>query len=386
MHHFFTFISPLQEELHQYLAVLLSLSNPVVFSLITAVIIIAVMFFAMRNTILPRQKKILLEKEAAEVHNIRLMAMFAELDPDPVLRINSMGEIIFINPAAEKSGLGDIVGKQINHIFPSLEINTGEFISRNKELEFDFNFAGKYFSVLVKGIRDLNIAQVYMHDVSSLKEKEEELKGFSKYLQEKVEEERKRIARELHDDIGQKMVVLKLSLQNDINKLTGCEESPELLRNSRLIEGISGDLRAMAHSLIPSALEETGLYSSVINLTEAVGIQNPVKGRVEFKGMNERLNINLEISIFRIIQEALNNIVKYSRAKEYNIELAKTAKSLRLMISDDGAGFDLNNKIKGKGMGIRNMKERAEMHGGTFRIITSPGEGTVLMINIPVGQ
>lgn len=386
MHHLLTLITPLQQELHQYLTVLLNFSNPVFFSLLTAVIIFAVMFFAMRNSILPRQKKMLLEKQAAEVNNIRLMAMFAELDPDPVLRINSSGEIIFINPAAEKSGLGNIVGKPITDVFPSLKINCADFISLNKKMEFDFSFAGRYFSVHVKGISDLRIAQAYMHDISSLKEKEEELKGFSKYLQEKVEEERKRIARELHDDIGQKMVILKLSLQNDISKLTGSDESVELLRNSRLIEGISGDLRAMAHSLIPSALEETGLHSSIINLIDTFDIQSPVKGHVRFTGMKERLNINLEISIFRIIQEAVNNIIKYSGAKEYNIELAKKDKSLRLMISDDGAGFDLSDKIKHKGMGIRNMKERAEMHGGTFKIITSPGEGTVIMINFPLGE
>ncbi|MCU7514208.1 MAG: hypothetical protein ACM3UR_09095 [Bacteroidota bacterium] len=133
MHHLLTIITPLQKELHQYLTVLLNFSNPVFFSLLTAVIIFAVMFFAMRNSILPRQKKMLLEKQAAEVNNIRLMAMFAELDPDPVLRINSSGEIIFINPAAEKSGLGNIVGKPITDVFPSLKINSADFISLNKK-------------------------------------------------------------------------------------------------------------------------------------------------------------------------------------------------------------------------------------------------------------
>lgn len=383
----------LSEELHEYLSVLSDFRNPIVFSVILLVIIFFVIYLAMRNTVLPMQNKMEQEKIELKASNLRLMAIFAELDPDPVIRVNSSGEIIFVNPAAQKGGFNELIGKPITGIISMLKIHPEEFIRDNKELTFTFYFEDKFYSVFVKGISYLNIAQFYMHDITELKDKEEELrasqtelKEFSKYLQQKIEEERKRISWELHDDIGQKMVLLKLSLQKDFKNVTKDESSLEMERNIRQLEDIWRDIRAIAHSLIPSTLEQIGLYFSVINLMETFELQSSVKGSLEFDDPENRLDVNLEISIFRIIQEAINNIVKYSKAREYNIGLKRKSNTLRLIISDDGAGFDLTEKRKDKGMGLRNMKQRAELHGGTFKIISAPMEGTVIMINFPLGE
>ncbi|MGE5680098.1 MAG: ATP-binding protein [Bacillota bacterium] len=381
------------EELMEYLSLLCDFRNPIFFSMFTAILLVVIFLIAMRNTFLPQQKKILFEKGQLETRNMRLMAIFAELDPDPVLRINSSGEIIFTNPAAKKEGMEHFLGQSFTKVISTLRIDPDEFIKENKEYVFSFYFSDKYYSVLIKGVNYLNIAQIYMHDITELKKKEEalkqsqlELKDFSRYLQEQIEEERRRIARELHDDIGQKLVLLKLSLQKDISSFASENELNILEKNSRLIENISSDIKAMAHSLIPSTLEETGLYSSLIKLIETVDLQSSVKGNLDFINIEEKLDVKLEISIYRIIQEAINNIVKYSKAKEYNIQLIRKSGSLCLLISDEGIGFNLEKNLKGKGMGLRNMKERAEIHGGTFKISSSPDEGTTIMINFPMGE
>lgn len=378
------------DDLREYLSLLSDFRNPVTLSLITALVILTILFLAMRNAVLPRQKKILFEKNLLESKNIRLMAIFAELDPDPVLRIDKNGEIIFTNPAAQNSGFDELIGKPISDIFSMLNIDAAEFIRDNKEAHFNFYFLDKYYSVLIKGISYLNIAQAYMHDITELKLKEEqlensrkELKEFSRYLQDKIEEERKRISRELHDDIGQKLVLLKINLQKDMNELTSCYESEAFYRNARIIEDISKEVKTIAYSLRPSTLEEIGLYSSLVKLIETVKIQSSIKGNLDFINIEERMDLSLEVSIYRIVQEAISNIVKYSKATEFDIQLVRRGKSLRLVISDNGEGFDVEKTAQIKGMGIRNMQERTETHGGTFRIISSPVEGTLIMINFP---
>ncbi|MGE5403112.1 MAG: ATP-binding protein [Ignavibacteriales bacterium] len=385
------FNSALSEEIAEYFSLLCDFRNPVFFSIFTALLLIAIFLLAMRNTVLPQQKKILLEKSQIESRNIRLMAIFAELDPDPVLRINHSGEIIFINPAARSQGLEQLIGKPVSNILPALDIEPEVLIKENKESVLDFYFSDRYYSVLVKGISYLDIAQVYMHDVTELKLKEKELKNsqtelkeFSRYLQEQIEDERKRIARELHDDIGQKLVLLKLGLQKDMSSLDIPEDSHVFQKNSRLIEDISRDVKTIAHSLIPSTLEEIGLYSSLIKLIETVDLQSSVNGSLDFIDIEGRLDLKLEISIYRIIQEAVNNIVKHSKANEFSIQLIKKHDALRLLISDDGMGFNSRGDTQSRGMGIRNMKERAEIHGGTFKISSSPMEGTIIMINFPL--
>lgn len=385
-------IISIPDDLREYFNALFDPRNPVVLSLILLAIIVIVIILAFRNTVLPKQNKMQLENIALEASNMRLMAIFAELDPDPVLRIDNTGSIIFVNPAAKEHGFYDIIGKPVTNIISVLKINPEEFIKFNKEISFPFYFQNRYYSVLVKGINNLNIAQFYMHDITELKAKEEELsrsqaelKEFSKYLQQKIEEERKRLARELHDDIGQKMVLLKLNMQKDFLNLTQREDSPEMMRNDRLLESITSDIKEIAHSLVPSKMEEIGLQASLINLIESFNLQSSISGNIEFDNLEERLDINLEISIYRIIQEAVNNIIKYSKAKDYFIELSRKPNYLRLIVADDGMGFDLSNKSNNKGMGLRNMQERAGLHGGTFKIITSPNQGTVIKISFPIG-
>ncbi|MGE5681425.1 MAG: sensor histidine kinase [Bacillota bacterium] len=209
-----------------------------------------------------------------------------------------------------------------------------------------------------------------------------ELNEYSRAQQKIVEEERKRISRELHDDIGQQMVLLKLTLQKDFCELTHTENPEVFTRNAILIDNISKDLKDISFRLFPYSLEETGLYSSLTKLMEAIQQKSGIRGQLDFISTSGRLGYDLEIAIYRIVQEAISNIVKYSGAKEYNVQLIKRNDALRLIISDEGKGFDPEESVKG--MGIRNMKQRAGIYRGVLKINSSKEEGTKIVVDFPM--
>lgn len=388
----FLFIEPFAEGWETYLNYLLDFRNPVIFASIATLILIIILFISIRNTVLPQKNKMLAEQMALENKNLRLIFLFADLDPDPILRIDTNGQIIFSNPAAKRCGLGEIIGKPISSILSDNEIDIEELISNNKEKNLILIYSDRYYSIKICGVSYLNIAQIYMHDITELKVKEtaledsqKELKQFSRYLQNKIEEERKRISRELHDELGQKLVLLKINLQKDLIELTGSENSQVFTKHARMIDDAVRDVKDIAFSLRPSSLEEIGLYFALINLMERIEEKTCIKGKLSFIDISDRLEFDLETTIYRIVQEAISNIVKYAGVNEYDVNLKKRQDSLLLIISDSGKGFLLNEVPKNKGMGLKNMQERAEMQAGIFKISSSSEEGTIISVFFPLG-
>lgn len=376
--------SVLLEELKEYFSVFKDFNNPVYSSILVSLIIVSVLYITMRSIVFPQRVKHSLEKKNLNLQNTRLMALFADLDPDPVIRVDSKGKIIFLNPAACANGFEEFMGRTVTEVFPSLALGWDDFISQNGIISQYDSFKDKHYAIHVNGINYLNIAQVYMHNVTELKlnqealeKSERELRNFSRYLQVKIEEERQRISRELHDGIGQNLILLKMNLQKSFTELTGRDDSPAYLGNARIIEQAVTDLKTIAYVLKPLVLEEIGLVPALISLVSTIQKQSSIRGAIDFINLKERLGHDLETSIYRITQEALSNIVKYSRAEEFNIQLINKNDSVRLIISDNGNGFDTEKCHNG--MGIKNMKERAESHNGSFRISSSGEDGTVLV-------
>lgn len=374
----------LLDELKEYFNVFKDFNNPVYSAILVALIIVVVLYITMRSIVIPQRVRHSLERENLSLQNARLIALFADLDPDPVIRIDSSGKIIFLNPAACANGFEEFKGKIVTEVFPSLAIGWNGFIADNGAISLYDCFQDKHYAIHVNGISYLNIAQVYMHNVTELKlnqqaleQSEHELRNFSRYLQIKIEEERQRISRELHDGIGQNLIILKMNLHKSLSELTGRDDSPAYLGNARIIEQAVTDLKNIAYMLKPRVLEEIGLVPALISLVSTIQKQSSIHGTIDFINLKERLDHDLETSIYRITQEALSNIVKYSNADEFNIQLINKSDSLRLIISDDGNGFDAGKFFTG--MGIKNMKERAESHNGSFRICSSKEDGTVLV-------
>lgn len=389
---FYILQSNIFDEVKEYLKLLQDYRNPVNFSLLITVLVLVILYLTARYIVIPQQRNYSNMEKKLKMQNVRLMALFADLDPDPLLRVDSMGEIIFTNPAAENKGFNEFTGKHISTILPSFNLELKSFIEKNESFMFYEEMMGKHYSVQINGIGYLNVAQIYLHDITQLKTQQEaleksqkELEEFSNHLQNKIEEERQRISREIHDGVGQNLILLRLYLQKRLTDLTGNENSPEYLEISRILGQITNDLKEISHSLKPIILVEIGLIPALITLVDNIKRKSNMQGNISFIDMEERLDSGLETTIFRIVQEALSNIIKYSGAKEFNIQLLKKSSSIRLIISDDGRGFDLNKTGNKKGMGIKNMQERTKSHNGTFRITSSPEDGTIIFADFPPG-
>ncbi len=195
------------------------------------------------------------------------------------------------------------------------------------------------------------------------------------------EEERKEIGKELHDNIGQLLATSKLYL--DLAKSTADDTTKEMISLS--LESISyviNGVREISHSLIPPTLGDLGLISSIKDLIETFTRTQPLEIKFNYSFFNEDLlPENQKLMVFRIIQEQLNNIIKHANAREVVITLKNMDKLLWLEVKDDGKGFDAK-KIR-KGIGLANIKNRAELFGGKMEIISDAGEGCLINVMVP---
>jgi PAS domain S-box-containing protein len=225
-----------------------------------------------------------------------------------------------------------------------------------------------------------------MEDISERKELEAELIMKERIRQKQIaqaavnaqEKERADIGKELHDNISQMLTSTKLFL--DILKNKAPDEM--LDRSLKNINTIITEIRNISRSLVPSSIEDLGLIASLNDLMDNIRATNIID--VEFypdPEVEQLINANYKLTLYRIVQEQINNIVKHSSASSVLIELFAEENSIHLTITDDGRGFDLDT-VK-KGQGLKNMRSRAELLNGTSEIITSPGKGCKLKVNIP---
>ncbi|OGO42771.1 MAG: hypothetical protein A2Z05_07640 [Chloroflexi bacterium RBG_16_60_22] len=207
------------------------------------------------------------------------------------------------------------------------------------------------------------------------------------------EEERKRIARELHDETSQVIASLTASLEAATAMLPGDAEKPRamLKKAQGLSINILDDVHKLIYDLRPSLLDDLGLEAAARWLTEvnleAAGIN------VTFKttGRQRRLAPGIEVTLFRVIQEAVNNIARHSRARNTSLSLQYRRNAIRVQVKDDGQGFDVEEAISSRerprGLGLVGMKERVAIAGGTLDIRSDPVKGgTEIIIEIPLNK
>lgn len=200
------------------------------------------------------------------------------------------------------------------------------------------------------------------------------------------EDERRRIARELHDQAGQALTALILNLEM-------AEQSRQAVDPQRLarLRGIAEDtlaeLRRMIYDLRPTILDDLGLAAAVRwYVKESVEPQG-LQVTMRIAAPDDRLPRHIETAVFRIVQEALTNIVKHAQARHAAVDIAVTPQDVRMVITDDGRGFDLSAVATRRegGMGLLGMRERAELLGGSLRMASREGDGTRVEAVIPVG-
>ena len=288
-----------------------------------------------------------------------------------------------------------ILGRSHYEVFPDLpdrwkEMNrrglAGETL-RADEDRWDREGGTKWVRWEIRPWRNLDTSPggilIFAEDITHRKQTEEALSGMTRKLVEAQELERARIARELHDDINQRLAVLAIEVdrlreRNDLPR----EVQGNLLELQNLTGDISSRVYALSHELHSSTLDALGLARGMKGWCKEFGARQGME--INFKS-NElpRLSPDISLCLFRVVQEALQNAAKHSGAKGIEVQLTEHAGEIHLVVSDSGKGFDIGAARRNGGLGLTSMQERVRLIGGTLEIDSKPPAGTTIRVHVP---
>ena len=219
-------------------------------------------------------------------------------------------------------------------------------------------------------------------DAAIILERERGLKA----IIEATEDERKRIAKDLHDGIVQTLTGLSLRLQKQFSSLAVDDnQKVEFASSQSMLDESISEVRTISHQMMPRVLAEMGLIPALDDMLNKSLGNTEIKYEFEHhKVEGERFAENIEVSLYRISQELINNIIKHSEAKSVSIQLLKTKSHLVLVVEDNGKGFKFNSVENRNGIGLMNISSRAKAMNGEVNYQPSPQQGTVATIRIPL--
>jgi signal transduction histidine kinase len=222
------------------------------------------------------------------------------------------------------------------------------------------------------------------HEIDERTQAEEVRLRLLRQLVSAQEDERRRISRELHDQLGQEISALglKLSHLKSTHKLDASIQA-EIESLEQLTKRLDSDVDFLVWQLRPTGLDDLGLNEVLSDYTENWSKTFGIRVRTHTE-LEARLPTEIETVLYRISQEALNNIAKHAAAKDVSIELMCSQNIVSLTIRDDGKGFDTSAPTHPRAFGLRGMRERASLIGGSFTIESQPDAGTVIQIRVPV--
>ncbi|HEX7285641.1 MAG TPA: PAS domain S-box protein [Candidatus Angelobacter sp.] len=231
--------------------------------------------------------------------------------------------------------------------------------------------------------RLVGVYAIYL-DITERKHAEENLRNLTFRLIQIQEEERARLARELHDDVNQRLAVMAFRLDHLKQECKEPALNEQLETLSKIAHGVCTDIRHVARHLHPSHLEIVGLVSALAGFCLEYGKQNGIGVEFVHSRVPETLPKELTLCLYRVAQEAVHNAHKHSGTGKIQVELTADLKSLRLVVSDSGTGFDPDQARSGAGLGLVSMAERLHGVGGEFRIQSHPGGGTCVEACAPL--
>jgi PAS domain S-box-containing protein len=222
-------------------------------------------------------------------------------------------------------------------------------------------------------------------DITDQKLAQEALEKIGGKLIEAQEEERSRIARELHDDICQRLALLSMELEQ-ASRGSNSGRSPKLEEIRRHCAEIAGDVQALSHKLHSSKLEYLGLAAAIRSFCREFSQQHDVSVEFADENVPNFLPRDISLSLFRVTQEGLQNALKHSGVGQFSVSLRGSANEIQLGVSDHGAGFDVEAAKLDRGLGLVSMQERAHLVHGTFTIESSQNGGTRILVRVPLAD
>lgn len=239
---------------------------------------------------------------------------------------------------------------------------------------------------LMRAIADrsaLAISRARMNE--ALREREVRIVELSGHLLKVQEDERKRISRELHDETGQSLMVIRLYLGMLEKSLTGRTAKAKVRETVTVVDRTIEGIRRIIGRLSPLVLQELGLIAAIRKEAKDLAKSTGVKARVAIGEDVGRLAPEVEAAIYRVVQEALHNVAKHSQAKAVNIQMSRDDGKVALFVEDDGVGITKpQGKTERQTFGLAGIRERIGMLGGKVRVVSSKGKGTRIEVTVPV--
>jgi len=214
------------------------------------------------------------------------------------------------------------------------------------------------------------------------------LQAMSRRLVEVQEEERRHLARELHDEIGQLLTCLGLLLKPDGDPTTGTAKARARAEQARgIVDELLERVRWLSFDLRPAVLDQFGLLPALLALFERYTAQTEVLVNFKHKGVEQRFTPAVETTAYRIVQEALTNVARHASVAGVTVRVWAIADLLNVQIEDRGRGFDTETDLRApRSSGLAGMQERALLLGGHLTVESYPGKGTQIMATLPLSQ
>jgi two-component system CheB/CheR fusion protein len=211
-----------------------------------------------------------------------------------------------------------------------------------------------------------------------------ELRGLNAHLFTMQEEERQRVARELHDDISQRLSLLEMLLHEVRLEDASLDNRTKIENAQQQIQSINTDVRQISHRLHPAILSDLGLSAALKALVSDFGERENMPATYVTQNLPESWSPEAATALYRIAQEALRNVAKHAGKTHVKVVLAGEDECLHLKVMDFGMGFDQEMENESPGLGMISMQERARLAGGTLKVASKLGEGTTISVEVPV--
>lgn len=344
-----------------------------------------------------------------------------ESAPDAMIIVDDAGEVLLVNSRTEEIfgyHRNDIIGRHVevlvpDHLRAMHEGNRAAYTStpearpmglgidlhglRKDGSEFPIEIAlspidteeGK---VICAAVRDITEQRRLEEEIAeSSRRRAEDLRDFAVSVQEAQEEERRRLARELHDDLGQRLSGIKLTLQALESEFPkgNRRESKRLKRVMHEFDTMIADVRRWSYDLRPAALDDFGLVAALHTLCSEFEKLHDIETEFESEDSVRSFHeAGVDIALYRIAQEALTNTAKHAGASRVLVRLFGENGSIVLTVEDNGCGFnpDVRRKLAPRGMGLLSMRERSELLGGSFKVESNRLRGTKVRARLPLAQ
>ena len=238
----------------------------------------------------------------------------------------------------------------------------------------------------IEGATGVEGAACIFQDITERKRLEETLTRMSRKLVEAQEHERARIARELHDDINQRLALLAIEIEaSKQNPPNSAEDISRLLTDVReRITEVSSDVQSISHQLHSSQLEYLGIVGAVKSFCREFAARQKVEIDFTHDDIPRPVSREVSLCLFRVLQEALHNAAKHSQVRHFEVRLGCSAGQVELTVSDRGAGFDADMAMSKGGLGLTSMRERVRLVNGTIAIDSKPEGGTTIRVHVPL--